>query len=33
MEKQTNEMVDQLIQIATNYGVDIIGALAILIVG
>ena len=33
MEKQTNEMVDQVIQIATNYGVDIIGALVILIVG
>ncbi len=33
MEKQTNEMVDQVIQIAANYGVDIIGTLAILIVG
>jgi hypothetical protein len=33
MEKQTNEVLDQVIQIATNYGVDIIGALVILIVG
>ena len=33
MEKQTTEVIDQVIEIATNYGVDIIGALAILIIG
>jgi len=33
VEKQTTEVIDQVIEIATNYGVDIIGALAILIIG
>lgn len=33
MEKQTNEIVDQVIQIATTYGIDIIGALVILVLG
>ena len=33
MEKQTSEVIDQVIQIATTYGVDIIGALVILIIG
>lgn len=33
MEKQANEAVDQVVQIATTYGIDIIGALVILILG
>lgn len=33
MDKQTNEIVDQVVQIATTYGIDIIGALVILILG
>lgn len=33
MENQANEAVDQVIQIATTYGLDVIGALAILILG
>jgi small conductance mechanosensitive channel len=33
MDKQASEAVDQVIQIGTTYGIDIIGALAILILG
>ena len=33
MEKQASEAVDQVILIATTYGVDVLGAVAILIVG
>lgn len=33
MDKQANDVADQIIQIATTYGIDIIGALAILIIG
>jgi small conductance mechanosensitive channel len=33
MDKQANEAVDQVIEIATVYGIDIIGALVILILG
>lgn len=33
MEEQTNEIVDQVVVIATTYGIDVLGALVILIVG
>lgn len=33
MEKQTNEIMSQVVEIATTYGIDIIGALVILILG
>jgi len=33
MEKQANEVAEQIIQIVTTYGFDVLGALAILIVG
>ncbi|MGB0631174.1 MAG: mechanosensitive ion channel family protein [Alphaproteobacteria bacterium] len=33
MEKDANEIIDQVILIATTYGIDVIGALVILIVG
>ena len=33
MEKQASQAVDQVIAIATTYGVDIIGAIAILVIG
>jgi len=33
MEKQADETVSQVIEIATVYGIDILGALAILIIG
>lgn len=33
MEKQVSEVTEQVIEIATNYGIDTIGALAILILG
>ena len=33
MEKQANEAIEQVIQIATTYGLDVLGALAILVVG
>jgi small conductance mechanosensitive channel len=33
MDKQANEAVDQVIEIETVYGIDIIGALVILILG
>mgnify|MGYP003677670110 CR=1 FL=1 len=33
MEKQADEAIDQVVEIATTYGIDIVGALAILIIG
>ena len=33
MENQANEVVHQIIQVATTYGMDIVGAIAILIIG
>ena len=33
MENQANEVVHQIIQVATTYGIDIVGAVAILIIG
>lgn len=33
MEKDANEIIDQIILIATTYGIDVVGALVILIVG
>ena len=33
MEKDANEVIDQVVLIATTYGIDVIGALVILIVG
>ncbi len=33
MEKQADEAINQVVEIATTYGIDIIGAIAILIIG
>ncbi len=33
MENQATEVIDQVVEVGTNYGIDIIGALAILIIG
>ena len=33
MENQANEVSDQIIQVTTTYGIDIVGAVAILIIG
>jgi small conductance mechanosensitive channel len=33
VENQATEVIDQVVEVGTNYGIDIIGALAILIIG
>ena len=33
MDKQANEAIEQIVQIATTYGPDVLGALAILVIG
>lgn len=33
MDNQTKEIIDQVVEIGTNYGIDVIGALVILILG
>lgn len=33
MDNQTKEIIDQVVKIGTNYGIDVIGALVIVILG